>query len=239
MAKRPHYQLWIDGTWCEGAAGQVMASQNPATGQDWASFACAAPADVDRAVAAARRVLGDPAWRELSATGRGKLLYRLADLLADPAPLVRAAAAPVQRGAAPADRTARLMPLVSDPVRAVRIAAARQMLDAPLGQANPAEIEALRVAYGEWQDSLQAKADFPEAHMAIGGGALVMRNMDAATAAFAEAVRLDPQQVQAWSMLVRIAAALGDQATARARLSEAQAAIPGDPTLEALAAQLP
>ncbi|MEL6531484.1 MAG: aldehyde dehydrogenase family protein, partial [Pseudomonadota bacterium] len=83
MAKRPHYQLWIDGTWCEGAEGQVMASQNPATGQDWASFACAAPADVDRAVAAARRALGDPAWRDLSATGRGKLLYRLADLIAE------------------------------------------------------------------------------------------------------------------------------------------------------------
>ncbi|MEM6391129.1 MAG: aldehyde dehydrogenase family protein, partial [Pseudomonadota bacterium] len=83
MAERPHYQLWIDGTWCEGAEGQVMASQNPATGQDWASFACAAPADVDRAVAAARRVLGDPAWRDLSATGRGKLLYRLADLIAE------------------------------------------------------------------------------------------------------------------------------------------------------------
>ena len=70
--------------------------------------------------------------------------------------------------------------------------------------------------------------------MALGGSALVMRDMDAATAAFAETVRFNPQQVQAWSMLVRIPAALGDTATARARLTEALAANPGDPGLEAL-----
>lgn len=83
MTETPHYRLFIDGTWVEGAAGQVMATQNPATGQDWASFACAAPADVDRAVAAARRVLNDPGWRDMTQTQRGKLLYRLADLIGE------------------------------------------------------------------------------------------------------------------------------------------------------------
>lgn len=77
----PHYQLYIDGEWVEGSTGQVMESQNPATGQPWASFACAAAEDVDRAVAAARRALSDSAWRDLSQTARGKLLYRLADLI--------------------------------------------------------------------------------------------------------------------------------------------------------------
>lgn len=81
MQQKPHYQLYIDGAWTEGATGQVMASQNPATGQDWATFACAAPADVDRAIGAARRVLDEPAWRDLSQTQRGKLLFKLADLI--------------------------------------------------------------------------------------------------------------------------------------------------------------
>lgn len=81
MGQKPHYQLFIDGIWTEGAEAQVMASENPATGKDWATFACAAPADVDRAVAAARRVLDDPAWRDMTQTQRGKLLYRLADLI--------------------------------------------------------------------------------------------------------------------------------------------------------------
>jgi aldehyde dehydrogenase (NAD+) len=76
-----HYQLFIDGVWCDGATGLTATSQNPATGQDWASFACAAVQDVDRAVAAARRVLDDPVWRDMSQTARGKLLNRLADLI--------------------------------------------------------------------------------------------------------------------------------------------------------------
>ena len=81
MGQKPHYQLFIDGAWVDGAEGQMMASENPATGEDWATFACAAPADVDRAIAAARRVLEDPAWRDMTQTRRGKLLYRLADLI--------------------------------------------------------------------------------------------------------------------------------------------------------------
>ena len=77
----PHYQLFIDGTWCDGATGQTMTSENPATGEAWAEFACAAPEDVNRAVAAARCALEAPEWRDLSQTARGKLLYRLAELI--------------------------------------------------------------------------------------------------------------------------------------------------------------
>ncbi len=78
---QPHYQLFIDGQWTEGARGQTMASENPATGASWATFACAAPEDVDRAIVAARRALEDPAWRDMTQTARGKLLYKLADLI--------------------------------------------------------------------------------------------------------------------------------------------------------------
>ena len=76
-----HYQLFIDGAWTDGADGQVMTSDNPATGAPWASFACASPEDVDRAVGAAARALDDPAWCDMTQTARGKLLYRLADLV--------------------------------------------------------------------------------------------------------------------------------------------------------------
>lgn len=81
MTSTPHYQLYIDGAWTEGSEGQVMSSQNPATGQDWATFACASRDDVGRAIGAARRVLNDPEWRDMTQTQRGKLLYRLADLI--------------------------------------------------------------------------------------------------------------------------------------------------------------
>jgi acyl-CoA reductase-like NAD-dependent aldehyde dehydrogenase len=80
-----HYQLFIDGTWTAGADGQVMSSLNPANGEDWATFDCAAADDVDRAIAAARRALSDPAWGDMTQTARGKLLYRLADLVEEQA----------------------------------------------------------------------------------------------------------------------------------------------------------
>ncbi|WP_298916983.1 aldehyde dehydrogenase [uncultured Roseobacter sp.] len=82
MNNLPHYQLYIAGQWRAGATGQVMHSVNPADGQPWASFDCAAPEDVDRAVAAAKSALEGPEWRDMTQTARGKLLYRLADLIA-------------------------------------------------------------------------------------------------------------------------------------------------------------
>ena len=81
MTAMPHYSLFIDGQWCEGAEGQTMQSINPATGLPWATFACASSSDVERAVSAARRALQDPEWRDMTATQRGKLLYRLAELI--------------------------------------------------------------------------------------------------------------------------------------------------------------
>ncbi|MEM6306009.1 MAG: aldehyde dehydrogenase [Pseudomonadota bacterium] len=80
-----HFQLFIAGEFTAGAAGQTMQSVNPATGQPWATFDCAAPLDVDRAVAAAKAALDDPAWRDITQTARGKMLFRLADLIADQA----------------------------------------------------------------------------------------------------------------------------------------------------------
>ena len=77
----PHFQLYIDGSFCEGAGGAVMHSQKPADGKNWASFACTDKQDVERAVVAAKRALDNPAWRDMTQTARGKLLFKLADLI--------------------------------------------------------------------------------------------------------------------------------------------------------------
>ncbi len=71
-------------------------------------------------------------------------------------------------------------------------------------------------------------------HMAIGGAALVMRNPRAAEQAFLETVRLDPQMVEAWTMIVRILTAVGDRSGARAALEDALAANPSDEGLRSL-----
>jgi aldehyde dehydrogenase (NAD+) len=77
----PHFQLLIDGQWVEGSEQQVMASENPANGEQWATFACASKEDVDRAVKAARRNLNKGPWAQMNATQRGALLYKLANLV--------------------------------------------------------------------------------------------------------------------------------------------------------------
>jgi aldehyde dehydrogenase (NAD+) len=74
------FQHYIDGQFSDAA--DRFESINPATGAAWATMPAASAADVDRAVKAADRALFSPEWAGLSASQRGKLLYRLADLVA-------------------------------------------------------------------------------------------------------------------------------------------------------------
>jgi (Z)-2-((N-methylformamido)methylene)-5-hydroxybutyrolactone dehydrogenase len=83
MTDMPHFPLYIAGQWTAGSDGQVMQSLNPATGTVWATFDCAAEQDVNRAIRAARDALDLPEWRDMTQTARGKLLYRLADLITE------------------------------------------------------------------------------------------------------------------------------------------------------------
>ncbi len=76
----PYYQLYIDGAWTDGESSP-RESENPASGESWARFACAGAGDVSRAVIAARRALCEGEWPAMSAGARGKLIFRLADLV--------------------------------------------------------------------------------------------------------------------------------------------------------------
>ena len=78
------FQHYIDGAFQDGEAG--FDSLDPATGAPWAVMPDAGAADVDRAVRAAHRAFHAPEWAGLTATARGRLLLRLADLVAEAAP---------------------------------------------------------------------------------------------------------------------------------------------------------
>ena len=75
------FQCYIDGEFADGEAR--FESIDPATGAAWAEMPEARETDVDRAVEAAHKALYDGPWSKLTATQRGKLLYRLADLVAE------------------------------------------------------------------------------------------------------------------------------------------------------------
>ena len=152
---------------------------------------------------------------------------QMVKLFDDPDPLVRAAAARLQRRTGPEARSRNLPALLDDPVRSVRMSAAQALLS---GRPAPLPDDAmtdLRAAMADWQESVRSRLDFPETHLQLGGTALVNRNLPAAASAFAEATRLDPQQVDAWTMRVRIALATGQQQDALAILREAIAKNPG------------
>jgi aldehyde dehydrogenase (NAD+) len=74
------FQLYIDGHFEDG--GGRFPSIDPATGEAWADMPEAREAEVDRAVNAAERALWSGPWAGMTATQRGKLLYKLADLVA-------------------------------------------------------------------------------------------------------------------------------------------------------------
>ncbi|MDH3712444.1 MAG: aldehyde dehydrogenase [Gammaproteobacteria bacterium] len=82
MDAKPVYQLYIDGEFCAAEDGAMFDTLNPATGNVWASVSAAGEADVNRAVAAALHALYEGPWAAMTATQRGKLLFRLADLVA-------------------------------------------------------------------------------------------------------------------------------------------------------------
>jgi aldehyde dehydrogenase (NAD+) len=74
-------KLLIGNKWVDALSGKTFPTINPATGETIAQVAEADAADVDKAVGAARVAFEKGPWRKMSASQRGMLLYRLADLI--------------------------------------------------------------------------------------------------------------------------------------------------------------
>jgi phenylacetaldehyde dehydrogenase len=73
-------QLFIGGRWMDAASGKTIDVLNPATGEVFARVPAGDDADVDLAVREARRAFEGP-WSKLTPGERGKLIWRLADLV--------------------------------------------------------------------------------------------------------------------------------------------------------------
>src|SRR5687768_17966374 len=74
------YQLMIDGQWVDAESGKTFTTPNPSTGEILAEVAEADKADIDKAVAAARRAF-EGKWSKISARDRGRMLYKLSQLI--------------------------------------------------------------------------------------------------------------------------------------------------------------
>jgi len=77
----PAGKLFIGGRWSDARSGRTFETTNPATGETLARVAEADEADVEAAVSAARRAFDEGPWPKMGAAERGRLLWRIADLL--------------------------------------------------------------------------------------------------------------------------------------------------------------
>jgi 1-pyrroline dehydrogenase len=78
-ATKTEYKAFVGGDWVDSASGETMDVINPATGEVVASVPRCSSEDVDRAVAAAAKVL--PEWLDKTPKDRSELLFKLADVL--------------------------------------------------------------------------------------------------------------------------------------------------------------
>lgn len=78
---RGTHSLLIDGQWVQAESGQTIDVINPANEEVIAKVASAGKADVDKAVAAARRAFDQGPWGKMRGAERERLLMKLADLL--------------------------------------------------------------------------------------------------------------------------------------------------------------
>jgi phenylacetaldehyde dehydrogenase len=76
-------QLFIDGQWVDSTEDKTIPVYDPSTGREIARIADASDADVDRAIAAARRAFDDGRWSGIPSVKRERILMKLADLIED------------------------------------------------------------------------------------------------------------------------------------------------------------
>ncbi len=74
-----NFDLFIDGAFTPAASGASFASKNPANGELLANVAQSGSADIDTAVAAARKA--QPKWERIGGPARARFLYAIARLV--------------------------------------------------------------------------------------------------------------------------------------------------------------
>ena len=75
-------KILIDGKWVDSKSGETFEVYNPATGQVIAHAQAGNKADIDLAVAAARRAFDDHSvWRRMTPSDRGRIVSRIGDLI--------------------------------------------------------------------------------------------------------------------------------------------------------------
>ena len=74
-------KMLINGKWVDSASGKTFPTYDPSTGEVLAQVAEGDRADIDQAVKAARAAFDSGPWSRLTASERGRMIWKLADLI--------------------------------------------------------------------------------------------------------------------------------------------------------------
>ena len=83
MAELITYDAWINGDWYQPVAGEYFESVDPTSGKAWARIARCDKRDVDHAVKAAKHAFDAGEWSSMNAADRGRLLWKMGDLIVE------------------------------------------------------------------------------------------------------------------------------------------------------------
>ncbi|EXI65755.1 MAG: cellulose synthase subunit BcsC [Candidatus Accumulibacter adjunctus] len=152
-------------------------------------------------------------------------------LLQDADPSVRIAALGMIARADPASRVLGGAPLLSDPIRGVRIEAARLLADMADAQIPPDRRAARAAALQEYEHALALEADWPSGQVNLGNLRLQQGRGDEALAAYERAIALDKAFPDAYVNLADALRQLGRDPEAEKVLRRGLAALPRDADL--------
>ena len=141
-------------------------------------------------------------------------------------PLLRVAALQALEPVPPDIRVRLAFPALKDPVRAVRIEAARLLAALPSGDLPPGQQSQLDKGLEEYIESQQAMAERPEAQVNLGNLYAASGETGPATAAYRTATELDPWFVPAYVNHADLLRNREDEAAAEAVLRRAVAVMP-------------
>src|SRR6266404_950860 len=74
-------KMLINGNWVDAVSGKTFPSYDPSTGEVLANVAEGDSEDINLAVKAARKAFETGPWRKMTASERGRLIWKLADLI--------------------------------------------------------------------------------------------------------------------------------------------------------------
>jgi Flp pilus assembly protein TadD len=156
------------------------------------------------------------------------LIAALIQGLSDPDPLVRLGALRALEGVDPARRWALAAPLLSDPVRAMRVEATSLLAPVPSARLSPEERARFERGAEEFVRVQRFNADRPEARVTLGAFFAERGQAQEAEAEYRAAIKLDPRFVQAYVNLADLYRGLDRDREGEMLLRQALSIGPGD-----------